>query len=112
VDAGLIVANHSDFNVTPLDPMLMLWSSMARATRSGFVLGPDQRVDAYTGLQALTSGPSYLHDEDTIRGTIAPGKLADFVILSADPVATPVEGIRTITVVETIKEGRTIFPAP
>jgi predicted amidohydrolase YtcJ len=111
VDAGLVIANHSDFNVTPLDPMFMLWSSMARTTRSGFVLGPDQRVDAYTGLKALTSGPAYLHREEKSRGSIAPGKLADFVILSADPVGTPVDGIRAIKVIETIKEGRTIFPA-
>ena len=59
VDQGMRVANHSDFNVTPLDPMFMLWTSMARVTRSGHVLGPDQRVDAYTGLQALTTGPAY-----------------------------------------------------
>lgn len=111
VDKGVTVANHSDFNVTPLDPMFVLWSSMARTTRSGFVLGPDQRVDAYTGLTALTTGPAYMYREEKARGTIAPGKLADFVILSADPVATPVDKIRSIKVVETIKEGRTVFPA-
>jgi predicted amidohydrolase YtcJ len=111
VDQGLQVANHSDFNVTPLDPMFMLWTSMARMTRSGHVLGPDQRVDAYTGLKALTTGPAYMYREENARGTITAGKLADFVILSADPVNTPVDGIRDIKVMETLKEGRTIFAA-
>jgi predicted amidohydrolase YtcJ len=109
MDAGLRATNHSDFNVTPLDPLFMLWTSMARTTRSGHVLGPDQRIDAYRGLQALTVNPAWEYREESRRGSIAPGKLADFVILSADPLATPVDAIRDIEVVETIKEGRTIY---
>jgi len=109
MDAGLKATNHSDFNVTPLDPLFMLWTSMARTTRSGHVLGPDQRIDAYRGLQALTINPAWEYREETRRGSIAPGKLADFVILSADPLKTPVDAIRDIEVVETIKEGKTIY---
>ncbi|MCM2312034.1 MAG: amidohydrolase [Steroidobacteraceae bacterium] len=109
MDAGLKATNHSDFNVTPLDPLFMLWTSMARTTRSGHVLGPDQRIDAYRGLQALTVNPAWEYREESRRGSIAPGKLADFVILSADPLETPVDAIRDIEVVETIKEGRTIY---
>ena len=108
---GIVVSNHSDFNVTPLDPMFILWTSMARTTRSGFVLGPDQRVDAYTGLKALTTGPAWQYREENVRGRIKPGFKADFVILSADPLKTSVDQIRGIKVVETIKEGRTIYPA-
>jgi predicted amidohydrolase YtcJ len=109
MDAGLKATNHSDFNVTPLDPFFILWSSMSRTTRSGFVLGADQRIDAYRGLQALTINPAWEYREESRRGSIAPGKLADFVVVSADPLKTPVEKIRDLKVVETIKEGRTIF---
>ncbi|MFO1394101.1 MAG: amidohydrolase [Steroidobacteraceae bacterium] len=109
MDAGLKATNHSDFNVTPLDPFFILWTSMARTTRSGFVLGPDQRIDAYRGLQALTINPAWEYREESRRGSIAPGKLADFVVLSADPVKSPVDSIRDIKVVETIKEGKTIY---
>jgi len=109
MDAGLEATNHSDFNVTPLDPFFILWTSMARTTRSGYVLGPDQRIDAYRGLKALTINPAWEYREETRRGSIAPGKLADFVIVTADPLETPVDGIRDIDVVETMKEGRTIF---
>jgi predicted amidohydrolase YtcJ len=111
MDLGLKATNHTDFNVTPLDPMMVLWTSMARTTRSGFVLGPDQRIDAYRGLQALTINPAWEYREEKTRGSIEPGKLADFVILTGDPAKTAVGDLRAIKVVETIKEGRTIFPA-
>ena len=109
MDAGLKATNHSDFNVTPLDPFFILWTSMARTTRSGHVLGPEQRIDAYRGLQALTINPAWTYREESRRGSIAPGKLADFVIVSADPLETPVDRIRDIVVLETLKEGRPIF---
>lgn len=109
MDAGLRATNHSDFNVTPLDPFFILWTSMARTTRSGHVLGPEQRIDAYRGLQALTINPAWTYREESRRGSIAPGKLADFVVVSSDPLETPVDRIRDIEVLETIKEGRSIF---
>jgi predicted amidohydrolase YtcJ len=84
---------------------------MARETRSGEVLGPDQRVDAYTALQGLTTGPAWQLFEENRKGMIKEGLLADFVILSADPVKTEVNRIRDIEVLETIKEDKTIFRA-
>ena len=84
---------------------------MARETRSGFVLGPDQRIDAYRGLQALTTNPAWEYREEARRGSIAPGKLADFVIVTDDPLKTPLEKIRDIEVLETIKEGETVYRA-
>jgi len=108
-ERGIVVSNHSDFNVTPLDPMFILWTSMARTSRSGVVVGPDQRVDAYAGLQALTTGPAWQFREEDRRGRIRTGMLADLVVLSADPVRTDVAKIRDIEVVETIKEGKTIY---
>jgi hypothetical protein len=91
------------------DPFFMLWSSMARTTRSGHVLGPEQRIDVYRGLQALTINAAWQYREETARGSIAVGKLADFVVVSADPLQTPVDQIRAIKVLETIKEGKTIY---
>ena len=83
--------------------------AMARESRTGEVIGPDQRVDAYTALQGLTTGPAWQIFEEDRKGMIKTGLLADFVILSSDPVKTEVSGIREIEVLETIKEGRTIY---
>lgn len=108
--AGIITSNHSDFNVTPLDPFLILWTAVKRETRSGKILGPDERVDVYTALQGLTSGPAYQFFEDKRKGTIREGLLADFVILDKNPLKVrAVDGLREIKVLQTIKEGRTIF---
>jgi len=109
-ERGLVVSNHSDFTVTPLDPFLIVWTAMTRTTRSGAVLGPDERIDAYAALQALTTGPAYQVFEEGRKGRIAVGLLADFVILSADPLAVEADAVRDIRIVETIKEGVTVFP--
>jgi len=108
---GIKPSNHSDFIVTPLDPMFILWTSMARTTRSGFVLGPDQRLDAWAGLKALTINPAWAYREESRRGSIEVGKLADFTLLSANPLTTPVARIRGIKVVGTMKEGRFVWEA-
>jgi hypothetical protein len=106
--AGLVVSNHCDFPVTPLDPFHQLWTAMARTSRSGVVLGPDERLDAYAALQALTTGAAYQVFEENRKGKIAAGLLADLVVLSEDPVVAGVEKIRDVTVLETIKEGVTV----
>lgn len=108
-ERGLVVSNHSDFTVTPLDPFLILWTAMTRTTRGGTVLGPGERIDAYAALQALTTGPAYQVFEEGRKGRIATGMLADFVILSADPLAVDADAVRDIQVIETIKEGVTVF---
>ncbi len=91
--AGLTVSNHSDFPVTPLSPMAMLWSSMV----------------PWQGLQALTAGPAWQVFDENRAGRIKAGMLADFVVLDRNPLTTPVAQIRTIRVMETVKEGKTIW---
>jgi predicted amidohydrolase YtcJ len=110
-DKGLVYSNHTDFNVTPLDPFFVIWTAMARESRSGEVIGPDQRVDAYTALQGLTTGPAWQLFEEDRKGKIKEGLLADFVILSENPLETGVDGIRDIEVLETVKKGTTIYKA-
>jgi predicted amidohydrolase YtcJ len=105
----LVFSNHTDFNVTPLNPFFVIWTAMKRESRSGAVIGPDQRVDAYTALQGLTTGPAWQLFEENRKGMIKEGLLADFAILSSDPVTTEVGKIREIEVLETIKEGKTIY---
>ena len=110
-EAGIITSNHSDFNVTPLNPFFIMWSAMARETRSGVILGEDQRVDAYTAMQALTTGPAYQFFEENRKGMIKKGLLADFVILKNNPLKQGVDKIKDNQVLTTIKEGNIVFSA-
>lgn len=109
MDKGLVVSNHTDFTVTPLDPFFLMWTSIARETRTGVTLGGDQRLDAYAALQALTSGAAHQVFEEHRKGRIAEGLLADFVVLSRDPIDVPIAEFRDIEVLETIKEGTSVF---
>ncbi len=107
--AGLIPSNHSDYSVTPLDTRFMLWTSMARVSPTGVVSGADERIDAYAALQALTTGPAWQIFEEDRKGRLKVGLLADFVILDKNPLTTPVDDIKSIKVMETIKEGRSVW---
>jgi hypothetical protein len=89
----------------------VLDATVTRRSRSGDIIGPDQRVDVITGLKAMTLWPAYQHFEENSKGSIEVGKLADFVILTDDPTAVDPETIDQIKVAETIKEGETIYAA-
>jgi predicted amidohydrolase YtcJ len=82
---------------------------MARESRSGVIIGPDQRVDAYTALQALTTGPAYQFFEEAVKGKIKQGMQANFVIIDNNPLKQGVSEIRNNDVVETIKEGKIVY---
>ncbi|MBB1089652.1 amidohydrolase family protein [Lysobacter sp. SG-8] len=111
IDAGLRPTNHTDFVVAPLDQMMMLWSAVNRVSRAGAEIGPSQRVTAYEGLKSMTEWAAEQYGEQDSKGTLEVGKLADLVILDRDPLQVEPMAIRDIRVVETIKEGRTIYPA-
>ena len=106
---GLTCSNHSDFSVTPMDPMRMMWSAITRRSRVGKVIGPDERVDRWESLKALTINAAWQLREEDQKGTIAAGKLADLVILDGDPLTVPEEKILEIKTVETFKEGKSVF---
>src|ERR1035437_472066 len=106
---GLRMTNHSDFLVTPLDPLFILWTAVNRTSRSGQVIGPDERISVLDGLKALTiDGAHNQYFEEGRKGSITPGKLADLVILSANPMKVAASTIKDIRVAETIKDGKTV----
>jgi predicted amidohydrolase YtcJ len=110
IDAGLHPTNHTDFVVAPLDQMMMLWSAVNRISREGAEVGPDQRVTPLEGLKAMTIWAAEQYGEQADRGSLEAGKLADLVILDRNPLKVDKSVIKDIKVVETIKEGRTIYP--
>ncbi|WP_374029700.1 amidohydrolase [Bdellovibrio bacteriovorus] len=105
----MTIANHSDAPVIPPNPMRLMDSAVNRTTRTGKILGPGERISAFESLKALTLGGAYLYFEEEVKGSIRPGKMADFAILSANPLKVNPTTIKDIFVLETIKEGQTIF---
>ena len=112
IDAGLHPTNHTDFVVAPLDQMFMLWSAVNRISRGGAGIGPDQRITPLEGLKAMTLWAAEQYGEEAAKGSLAPGKLADLVILDANPLTVDPLAIRDIRVMETLKEGQTIWRRP
>jgi predicted amidohydrolase YtcJ len=109
----MIFTTHHDAPVAFPDSMRVLDATVTRRSRGKQqVIGPQHRVDVITGLKAMTIWPAYQHFEEATKGSLKVGKLADLVILSADPTAVDPETIDQIKVTETIKEGVTIFTLP
>lgn len=106
---GLRFSNHNDFPVTPSDPMWMTQTAMNRTSRTGVVIGPAERVDCWTALKALTIEAAWQIREESLKGTLEAGKLADMVILDANPMTTPVEKLTDIKVVQTFKDGHSVY---
>jgi predicted amidohydrolase YtcJ len=111
IDAGLRPTNHTDFVVAPLDQMFMLWSAVNRISRAGAEIGPDQRITPLEGLMAMTIWAAEQYGEQDKKGSLEAGKLADLVILDGNPLTVEPTKIKDIKVVETIKEGVTIYTA-
>jgi predicted amidohydrolase YtcJ len=107
---GMLFTSHHDAPVAFPDSMRVLDATVTRRARgSGQVVGPHQRVDVVTALKAMTLWPAHQHFEESSKGSIVVGKLADFAVLSADPTKVDPDAIDRIKVTQTIKEGRTIF---
>lgn len=106
---GLRPTNHTDFNVVPIDQMFVIWSAVNRISRNGVVIGAEERITPYQALQAITSNAAYQYFEEQTKGSLEKGKLADLVILDKNPLKVDVMAIKDIKVLETIKEGKTIY---
>lgn len=109
VERGMIFGSHHDAPVAFSDRMRIFDATLTRRSQSGDILGPHQRVDVMTALKALTIWPAWQHFEEDDKGTIEEGKLADFVLLSADPTSVDPETLDELRVMATIKEDEVIY---
>lgn len=89
--------------------MRVLDATVNRITRTGQILGPDQRLTPYEGLKTLTAWVAQQYFEEDTKGSIAKGKLADFVILDKNPLTIESSEINKIQILEAIKEGKSVF---
>jgi len=109
IDRGMRYTLHNDSPVVPSDCRMLLWSATNRRTRSGRVLGEDQRIGVHDALRGITIDAAYQHFEDDIKGSIETGKLADLVIVEQDPETMDVSDLRDLHILETLKRGETIY---
>ena len=113
LDRGIRFANHTDYYVAPIDQLFVVWSAVNRVSREGgVVVGPAERISPMEALKALTIHPAYWYREEATKGSLEVGKLADLVILDKNPLNVDPMTIKDIKVVETIKEGRSVYRAP
>lgn len=101
-------STHTDAYITPIDPLLCVWSAVNRLTSSGRVLGADQTVPVLEALRSVTSWAAYLACEERIKGSLEPGKLADMVLLGDNPLTCNPLHIKDIPIVATLVGGRVV----
>lgn len=111
LDRGIAVAGNSDSPVSAADPMLRVQSLVTRTTAEGKTYGPEQRLSVEEALRVWTMGGAYAGFEEDVKGSIKPGKLADFVLLSRNPLETPPPELKDIDVVLTVIGGRVVYRA-
>ncbi len=108
-EKGMIFTEHHDAPVTPPSATLILFAQVNRTSRSGDIIGPDERVSPYIALKSITHWAAYQYFEEDIKGTLTAGKLADMVILDQNPLKINPADLRSLTILETIKEGKTVY---
>ena len=108
-EKGVTYTFHQDTPVLPPNMLDTIWCAVNRTTKSGLVLGDGERATTLQALQAVTKNAAYQYFEEKQKGTIEPGKLADFVILDRNPLQTDPMELREIRVLKTIKEDRILY---
>jgi predicted amidohydrolase YtcJ len=109
LEQGVPFTIHNDTPVVPPDMLRLMWVAVNRETRSGVILGPDERIAPYDALYALTGAGAYQYFEEDVKGSLTVGKQADLVILGADPLQVDPKTLKDIPVLETIARGKTIY---
>ena len=109
LNKGLRVTIHTDAPVALPNLMRVIWTAVNRTSRSGAIIGENERLTPYEALKAITAWSAYQHFEEDTKGSLEKGKLADLVILDQNPLKVAPDVIKDIQVMETIKEGETLF---
>jgi predicted amidohydrolase YtcJ len=111
LDAGVPVAAGSDFSPGPFDPRMAIQGMVTRTGWDGQTWGANQRITIEEALRVNTLNGAYNSHEETIKGSITPGKLADFVVLSEDLFTVDQDRIKDIQIVRTVVGGSTVYKA-
>ncbi len=111
LDYDIPVPGASDYTPGPFEPLMAIQSMVTRKDFDGQVWGGNQRVTVDEALRIATIHGARASYEDHVKGSIAAGKLADFVMLERDPHEVDPDDIKNIAIVRTVVGGRTVYPA-
>jgi predicted amidohydrolase YtcJ len=111
LDAGIVAAAGSDFSPGPFDPRMAIQGMVTRTGWDGKTWGANQRISVEEALRVNTINGAYNSHEEAIKGSITPGKLADFVVLSDDLFTVSKEKIKDLQIVRTVVGGSTVYQA-
>jgi predicted amidohydrolase YtcJ len=111
LDRGVAVAGSSDYPCGPFEPLLAMQSCVTRRGWDGAEIGLSQRITPLEALELYTTAGAYASGEQDRKGRLAPGYLADFVVLGADPLTTPPDEIAAIPVRATYVGGQQVWSA-
>ena len=109
LEKGIRFTTHQDTPVTRQSPLFAIHNAVNRATRSGRVLGEQYRISVLDALRAVTINSAYQLFEENTKGSIEPGKQADFAVLDHDITSIPASQIKDTLVLKTIKRDKVIF---
>ena len=109
LNKGLKITIHTDAPVALPNLMRVIWTATNRVSRSGKIIGKNERLTPYEALKCITEWSAYQHFEEDRKGTLEVGKIADLVLLNANPLKSELDDIKDIIVLETIKEGVTVY---
>jgi predicted amidohydrolase YtcJ len=109
LNTGLHATSHTDAPVALPNLMQVVWATVNRTSRSGDIIGPDERVTPYEAMKMITLWGAEQFGEQASKGSIQEGKLADLVVLSDNPLTVDPATINQIVVLETIKDGKTVW---
>jgi predicted amidohydrolase YtcJ len=112
LDAGVPVAGTSDWPVSRAEPLLHLQDMVTRTSAEGKVYGPAQRTSLEQALAVWTQGGAYASFEERDKGSIEPGKRADFVVLATNPARVDPLAIKDIAVEMTVIDGKVVYQRP
>ena len=109
LDAGVAVAGSSDYPCGPYQPLLALQSCVTRTGGDGAPLGLSQRITAAEALALYTTSAAYASDEHDVKGRLAPGYVADFVVLDDDPLTADPMTLGSLGVAATYVGGEQVW---
>jgi predicted amidohydrolase YtcJ len=109
LDAAVPLAGSSDSSVSDYNPWVGMYGAVARTTVAHRVLGVEEQISAREALRSYTIGGAYATGLERIKGSIEPGKLADLVVLSRDPLTVSAEELKGTKPVATMLGGRWVF---